>query len=192
MWLIRSYFRLIKLKIYVRYFLHIRPNRQTINLMKYLPFLLAIFIFTNCQSQERKTMTEKPNYTVQKTDTEWKNELTDEQYYILRQKGTERPNTGKYNLHFENGTYYCAGCSQKLFESDSKFESHCGWPSFDKAIKDAIVYKEDRTHGMVRTEILCSQCGGHLGHVFNDGPTDTGLRYCVNSGSLDFENGTKE
>lgn len=123
-----------------------------------------------------------------KTEQEWKEELTPEQYYVLREKGTERPYTGEYNLHFENGTYYCAGCHAPLFTSDSKFESHCGWPSFDQAISDStIVETVDRSHGMIRTEITCAKCGGHLGHVFNDGPTSTGLRYCVNSAALDFE-----
>ena len=97
------------------------------------------------------------------------------------------PHTGLYNLHFENGTYTCKGCGATLFKSDFKFESHCGWPSFDDALEDAVVYEKDNTYGMIRTEILCAACGGHLGHVFNDGPTATGLRYCVNSASIDFD-----
>jgi len=126
-------------------------------------------------------------YKVKKTEAEWQQELTLEEYEILRQKGTERPHTGKYNLHFEDGTYHCAGCNQKLFESNNKFESHCGWPSFDESIEGTVDYVLDKTHGMVRTEIVCSNCGGHLGHVFNDGPTETGKRYCVNSVSIDFD-----
>jgi peptide-methionine (R)-S-oxide reductase len=126
-------------------------------------------------------------YKINKTEDEWRNELSEEQFRILRQKGTERPHTGVYNLHFEKGTYVCAGCHQKLFESDSKFHSHCGWPSFDKSIKDTVDYVLDKSHGMIRTEIVCSNCGGHLGHVFNDGPTETGTRYCVNSVSINFE-----
>ncbi|MBU3822348.1 peptide-methionine (R)-S-oxide reductase MsrB [Flavobacteriaceae bacterium XHP0103] len=126
-------------------------------------------------------------YNLNKTEEEWRNELSEEQFRILRQKGTERPHTGKYNLHFEKGNYFCAGCHQKLFESDSKFDAHCGWPSFDKAIKGTVDYVLDKSHGMIRTEIVCSNCGGHLGHVFNDGPTETGTRYCVNSVSIDFE-----
>ncbi|WP_053978096.1 peptide-methionine (R)-S-oxide reductase MsrB [Mangrovimonas xylaniphaga] len=122
-----------------------------------------------------------------KTEEEWRKILTPDQYHVLREKGTERPYTGEYNLHFEKGAYTCAACGTKLFESTDKFRSDCGWPSFDNAIEGTITYKEDRTHGMVRTEILCSNCGGHLGHVFNDGPTQTGLRYCVNSLSLDFD-----
>lgn len=124
---------------------------------------------------------------VQKSDQEWKNSLSPEQYYVLREAGTERPFTGKYNLHFENGKYQCAGCDAELFESDMKFESHCGWPSFDKAKEGAIIEREDRSHGMVRTEVLCANCGGHLGHLFNDGPTETGMRYCINSAALDFD-----
>lgn len=127
-------------------------------------------------------------FKINKTDEEWKAELTEEQYYVLRQAGTERPYTGQYNMHFEKGVYTCAGCGEALFSSDSKFDAHCGWPSFDREIETGkIIEKLDTSHGMVRTEILCGSCGGHLGHVFNDGPTETGLRYCVNSLSLDFE-----
>lgn len=131
-------------------------------------------------------MTNKPK--INKTEDEWKALLTDNQFNILRKKGTEPPFTGKYNLHFENGNYHCAGCNQKLFESSSKFESGCGWPSFDNAIKGTVDYVLDKSYGMLRTEIICSNCGGHLGHVFNDGPTETGTRYCVNSASINFEN----
>ncbi|PKQ44109.1 peptide-methionine (R)-S-oxide reductase MsrB [Confluentibacter flavum] len=126
-------------------------------------------------------------YKINKTEDEWRKELSEEQFRILREKGTERPHTGTYNLHFEKGIYTCAGCNQKLFESNGKFDAHCGWPSFDKSIKGTVDYVLDKTHGMTRTEIVCSNCGGHLGHVFNDGPTETGARYCVNSGSIDFE-----
>lgn len=123
---------------------------------------------------------------ITKTNAEWQEQLTSEQYRILRQKGTEAPFTGKYNLHFEKGNYQCAGCQQKLFESSSKFDSGCGWPSFDTSIKGTVEYVLDKSHGMLRTEIICSNCGGHLGHVFNDGPTKTGTRYCVNSVSINF------
>mgnify|MGYP002476056370 FL=1 len=116
-----------------------------------------------------------------------KNELSEEQKRILINKGTEPPFSGKYNLHFEDGVYKCAGCDEPLFESDMKFESNCGWPSFDESIKGKISYKKDRSLGMIRTEILCANCGGHLGHIFDDGPTDTGQRYCVNSLSLQFK-----
>ena len=124
---------------------------------------------------------------IQKSEEEWKKELTDAQYTILRKKGTERPFTGAYNMHFENGTYHCAGCDTPLFESHTKFDAGCGWPSFDASIKGNVTYILDKSHGMIRTEIVCSACGGHLGHVFNDGPTATGTRYCVNSISIDFK-----
>lgn len=125
-------------------------------------------------------------YPVSKSEAEWREELGEKRYHILREKGTEYPNTGAYNLHFENGTYACAACGQSLFESDSKFESSCGWPSFDDALEGAVEYVQDTSHGMMRTEILCANCGSHLGHVFEDGPTETGQRFCVNSLSLDF------
>ena len=124
---------------------------------------------------------------IQKSEEEWKKELTDAQYTILRKKGTERPFTGAYNMHFENGTYHCAGCDTPLFESHTKFDAGCGWPSFDAPIKGNVTYILDKSHGMIRTEIVCSSCNGHLGHVFNDGPTATGTRYCVNSISIDFK-----
>jgi peptide-methionine (R)-S-oxide reductase len=126
-------------------------------------------------------------YKINKTESNWRDQLSDEQYRILRKKGTEMPHTGKYNLHFEDGTYKCAGCNEPLFESSSKFESSCGWPSFDEAIKGKVENILDKTHGMIRTEVVCSNCGGHLGHVFNDGPTETGTRFCVNSASVDFD-----
>lgn len=127
------------------------------------------------------------NYPFEKSEKEWEEELGAERYRILRQKGTEYPHTGKYNLHFENGVYCCGGCGTPLFESDSKFDGHCGWPSFDKSIPGKVEYIVDNTHGMKRTEIVCANCGGHLGHVFDDGPTKTGQRYCVNSLSVDFK-----
>ena len=126
-------------------------------------------------------------YAVDKSEKDWKKQLSPEEYRVLRQKGTEYPHTGEYNLHFKNGDYHCRACNAKLFESDTKFESGCGWPSFDQAVDGAIEYIRDTSHGMIRTEILCAQCGSHLGHVFNDGPTQTGQRYCVNSLSIDFE-----
>lgn len=123
------------------------------------------------------------------TDQDWKEKLTADQYHVLREKGTERAFTGEYDIHFEDGAYHCAGCNTKLFDSGSKYDSGCGWPAFYKtAEEDTVVEKIDKSFGMIRTEVLCGNCGGHLGHVFPDGPTDkTGLRYCINSVSLDFK-----
>ena len=125
-------------------------------------------------------------YKIEKSEQEWKEQLSEEQYKILRKKGTEAPHTGKYNLHFEDGKYKCAACGNVLFESEAKFKSNCGWPSFDQSVEGSIEYVKDTTFGMIRTEILCSNCGGHIGHVFDDGPTETGQRYCVNSASIEF------
>jgi len=125
---------------------------------------------------------------IQKSEAEWKAELSEEVFRILRKKGTERAYTGKYDKHYKAGSYHCAGCGEHLFDSDSKFDSHCGWPAFDAAAaKDKISEERDISLGMLRTEVLCSKCDGHLGHVFNDGPTKTGLRYCINSASLTFK-----
>ena len=127
-------------------------------------------------------------YAVVKTDAEWKKELTPEQYRILRQAGTERPFTGMYTDNDKPGIYRCVACGAELFTSDSKFQSGCGWPSFDAAAKaGTVVIRPDNSLGMTRTEVLCASCGGHLGHLFDDGPTATGMRYCINSGSLKFE-----
>ena len=134
------------------------------------------------------TMDNNPKFNVNKSDEEWQKELSPEQYYVMREAGTERPFTGKFNMHFEDGVYTCGACGEELFTSSSKFDGHCGWPSFDKEIVEGkIVEHVDTSHGMKRTEILCGNCGSHLGHVFDDGPTETGLRYCVNSLSLDFK-----
>ncbi|WP_299215655.1 peptide-methionine (R)-S-oxide reductase MsrB [uncultured Dokdonia sp.] len=126
-------------------------------------------------------------YPVDKTEAEWLEELGPERYAILRKKGTERPFTGEYNLHKEDGAYHCGACNAKLFESSQKFDSGCGWPSFDASIDGTVEYIRDTTLGMMRTEIVCANCGSHLGHVFNDGPTETGQRYCVNSASINFK-----
>ncbi|MCU4184121.1 peptide-methionine (R)-S-oxide reductase MsrB [Acidiferrimicrobium sp. IK] len=124
---------------------------------------------------------------VVKSEQEWRAELSPEQYEVLRQKGTERPWSGKYVSNHDDGTYHCAACGAVLFSSDTKFESGSGWPSFtEPAVADAVELHEDRTHGMVRTEVTCRRCGGHLGHVFDDGPTPTGQRFCMNSLSLEF------
>ena len=126
-------------------------------------------------------------YPFHKTEQDWKEQLDEESYRVLREKETEYPHSGIYNLHFEDGTYLCKACKEPLFTSDNKFESNCGWPSFSEAIDSKIRYKPDHSHGMIRVEILCNNCGGHLGHVFPDGSTISKRRYCVNSASLDFK-----
>ncbi|MBK9733051.1 MAG: peptide-methionine (R)-S-oxide reductase MsrB [Chitinophagaceae bacterium] len=130
---------------------------------------------------------------VNKTDEEWKIELDPESYYVLREKGTERPFTGKYYKNKDAGTYVCKGCGTALFTSATKYDSGCGWPSFYDAIDNGMIKTNtDYSHGMIRKEITCAKCGGHLGHVFDDGPHPTGTRYCVNSLSLDFKKEDKE
>lgn len=161
---------------------------------KIFVLIFGIFVSTlniTCQNQMQNQ--KENNDTVmenqfKKSESEWKKTLNDEQYYVLREKGTERPFTGKYNLHFEKGTYTCAGCGYELFTGDQKFESHCGWPSFDNEIGNGERIKKikDFSHGMIRTEVVCARCNGHLGHLFDDGPTKTGNRYCINSVSIDF------
>jgi peptide-methionine (R)-S-oxide reductase len=139
-------------------------------------------------NKETPADTEKTDTeTVVKSEEEWKRALTPEQYHVLRQKGTEFAFTGKYWNHHEDGTYTCAACGQELFTSDTKFDSGCGWPSFYDALDQGkVVFQDDFSHSMHRTEVLCSRCGSHLGHVFEDGPRPTGQRYCINSISLGF------
>ena len=133
---------------------------------------------------DTKTATGK----IEKSEAEWRRELTPMQYAVLREKATERPGTGEYEHSRTPGTFVCAGCGQTLFESDAKFDSGCGWPSFTQPAEHGHVDEErDVTHGMVRTEVLCSKCNGHLGHVFPDGPGPTGLRYCINSAALKLQ-----
>ncbi len=153
-----------------------------------LVFLSTIFVTqSKCQVKE-KELSEHKKYEIEKTEEEWKKILSEEQFYILRKKGTEYAFTGKYNDFKEKGVFVCAACNNELFDSKTKYNSGSGWPSFYEPIKkDAIDEVPDRSLGMMRLEVVCSKCGGHLGHVFEDGPRPTGLRYCVNSASLDFK-----
>jgi peptide-methionine (R)-S-oxide reductase len=169
--------------------------------MKKLLFILPLaFALSGCNAQTTKTekmdTTSKPNPVYNRSDDkkvvlpeeEWKKILSPEVFYVARQKGTERPWTSKFEKSKEIGTYYCAVCGNGLFKSDTKFESGCGWPSFYEPLsKGAIIYTPDNTHGMKRTEVQCGKCKSHLGHVFDDGPPPTGLRYCINGVVLDFE-----
>lgn len=156
--------------------------------MKKIILIFAIiFSFNSCNGQQKPTPVKGATFKVQKTNADWKRELTPEQYAILRNKETERPFTGEYVNTFEKGKYVCAACSSVLFYSDAKFNSDCGWPSFDKAVKGSVIYRTDYSLGATRTEVMCASCGGHLGHVFTDGPKETtGQRYCTNSISIKF------
>lgn len=157
-----------------------------------------LFGLASCQTPEQKSSPANTNDQLKKTpmetsynktDEEWKKILSPEQYEILRKKGTERAGTGEYNNFSEKGVYSCAGCGTELFTSEQKFNSHCGWPSFDNNIAggERVKQVKDFSYGMIRTEIVCAKCGGHLGHIFDDGPTATGQRYCVNSISIKFK-----
>ena len=153
---------------------------------KFLFLITLVLISCNGLSQQKKSK-EKKSYAVEKTDQEWKKELPKMSYLVLRKATTEYPFTGKYNNHKAKGTYTCAGCNSPLYESENKYDSKCGWPSFDRAVESNIEYDVDYKLGYARTELKCNKCGGHLGHVFNDGPTETtGKRHCINSAALNF------
>ncbi len=172
-------------------------------IFRYTLLIIAAAIFQQCSYSQNKANTKtstmdstnKNNPVYSNTDTakvamsdeEWKKILPGDVYNVARQKGTERPWTSKYENFFDKGTYYCAVCGNALFKSDTKFESGCGWPSFYEPIsKSSIIYAPDNSYGMNRTEVMCGRCKSHLGHVFDDGPPPTGLRYCINGVVLDF------
>jgi peptide-methionine (R)-S-oxide reductase len=159
-------------------------NMKKLHLLKTIMLITAL---SSCAQNKPKNVAMRTDY-IKKTNAEWKKELTPEQYYVLREKGTERAWSGEYADNHEKGTYYCAACHLALFDSETKFESGTGWPSFYKPVSDdAVTVGTDTSYGMVRDEVECARCGGHLGHVFPDGPKPTGLRYCMNSVSMKFE-----
>ena len=162
--------------------------------MKFLSLIIISFLIVSCTGNaqknnspiENKKMADKKDKVV-KTEEAWKKELSEQEYYVLRQKGTDRPGDYGYTNHFEKGTYVCGACGAQLFKSGSKYKSDCGWPSFDDAIPGTVDFKRDLSLGMIRTEITCTRCDGHLGHIFDDGPKETtGKRYCVNTSSIKF------
>lgn len=178
----------------VKLFVALVPMKK---LKQVFALLCFVFVGIQCQSQTTSSTTLKKmknpdSSKINKTDEEWKKILTNEVYYIARMKGTERPWTSKYENFYDKGTYACAACGNHLFQSDTKFNSGCGWPSFFEPItKSSIIYTPDNSHGMKRTEVQCGKCNAHLGHLFEDGPPPTGLRYCINGVILDFTKSNK-
>jgi peptide-methionine (R)-S-oxide reductase len=167
---------------------------KSIKIGEYIGILGLVFTFCfqscaqqNSSSENKKSLKEQ-NFQIQKSESEWKEILDPLEYKVLREAGTERAFTGKFNDFKKEGIFICNGCKTKLFSSETKYESGTGWPSFYKPLNDENVLEvKDRSLGMVRTEVVCGSCGGHLGHVFEDGPKPTGLRYCLNSAALDFK-----
>ena len=166
--------------------------KNKIKIVQFLILAIVVIALQSCVQSTSKINGEKIKNlavnAVNKTDDQWKSELSSDQYYVLREKGTERPFTGNLLHNKQKGVYHCAACGNALFTDEMKFDSHTGWPSFDREIPGGkIATIEDNSSGMKRVEINCAKCGGHLGHIFDDGPTETGKRYCVNSVSLSFE-----
>jgi peptide-methionine (R)-S-oxide reductase len=163
-------------------------KKKKINIMKRLFIVLVLGLFWSCNSSAQKTEKKtESKFEVSKTEAEWKAQLTDAQYYVMRQEGTERPFSSPLNKNYEKGTYHCAACNTPLFKSEHKFDSGTGWPSFDREIEGNVAFGTDSKLGYVRDEEHCATCGGHLGHVFNDGPRQTtGKRHCINGVALKF------
>lgn len=155
--------------------------------MKHVSIVLLMLLLISCKSEAQQEETAK-DFKVEKTESEWKAELTDEEYHVLREAGTEKPYSSPLNDIKEPGVFVCAACGNKLYETKHKFDSGTGWPSFDRAMENSLAYSSDRKLGYERSELLCGDCGSHLGHVFDDGPKETtGKRHCINGLALDFK-----